>query len=53
VKYTSSDFRYYRRDGRNWLKVAEKRDQFFIDVFQRGNFPVTVPTLDDNWSAID
>ncbi len=53
VKHTNSDYRYYRRQGMNWLKVAERRDQFFIDVYQRGNYPVTVPTLDDNWSAID
>ena len=53
VKHSNSDYRYYRRDGRNWLKVAEKRDQFFIDIYQRGSHPITVPTLDDNWSAFD
>ena len=26
---------------------------FFEDIYQRGNYPVTVPTLDDNWSAFD
>lgn len=53
VKHTNSDYKYYRRHGQNWLKVAERHDQFFIDVYQRGNNPVVVPTLDDNWSAID
>jgi len=53
VKHTNSDYRYYRRDGQSWTKVAEKRDQFFIDVYQNGTHPIAVPTLDDNWSAID
>lgn len=53
VKHSNSDYRYYRRDGQNWMKVAEKRDQFFVDVYQRGTYPIAVPTLDDNWSAFD
>ena len=53
VKYSQSDYRYYRRNGENWTMVAEKKDQFFVDIYQRGNYPVTVPTLDDNWSAFD
>lgn len=53
VKHSNSDYRYYRRYGQNWMMVAEKRDQFFVDVYQRGNYPLTVPTLDDNWSAFD
>ena len=53
VKHSNSDYRYYRRDGQNWTMVAEKRDQFFVDVYQRGSYPMTVPTLDDNWSAFD
>ena len=53
VKHTNSDYRYYRRDGQTWTKVAEKRDQFFIDIYQNGSHPLTVPTLDDNWSAFD
>jgi hypothetical protein len=53
VKHTNSDYRYYRRDGSRWMKVAEKKDQFFLDVYQRGTYPLTVATLDDNWSAFD
>jgi len=53
VKYSRSDYRYYRRNGEYWDKVAEKKDQFFVDVYQRGSYPLTVPTLDDNWSAFD
>ena len=53
VKHNSSDYRYYRRIGDYWAKVAEKKDQFFVDVYQRGTYPLTVPTLDDNWSALD
>ena len=53
VKHTNSDYRYYRRDGQTWTKVAERRDQFFIDVYQNGNHPLSVPTMDDNWSAFD
>ena len=53
VKHSNSDYRYYRRDGQTWTMVAEKRDQFFIDVYERGSYPMTVPTLDDNWSASD
>ena len=53
VKYNQSDYRYYRRNGENWTMVAEKKDQFFVDIYQRGNYPVTVPTFDDNWSAFD
>jgi hypothetical protein len=53
VRYNNSEYRYYRRDGHNWIEVAEKKDQFFVDVYQRGEYPLTVPTLDDNWSAFD
>jgi len=53
VKFSRSDYRYYRRTGKNWTMVAEKKDQFFVDIYQRGDYPVTVPTLDDNWSALD
>lgn len=53
IKHNNSDFRYYRRDGKNWTKIAEKRDQFFMDVYQRGSYPVAVATLDDNWCAFD
>ncbi|MFX1482818.1 MAG: hypothetical protein ACFFCP_06465 [Promethearchaeota archaeon] len=53
VKHNHSDYRYYRRDGQTWTMVAERRDHFFIDVYQRGNHPLTIPTLDDNWSAFD
>ena len=53
VKHNRSDYRYYRREGKNWTMVAEKKDQFFVDIYQRGNYPVTIPTLDDNWSALD
>ena len=53
IKHSSCDYRYCRRNGENWTMVAEKKDQFFVDIYQRGNYPVTVPTLDDNWSAFD
>jgi hypothetical protein len=53
VKHNEFDYRYYRRDANYWSKVAEKKDQFFMDVYQRGDYPVTVPILDDNWSALD
>ena len=53
VKHSRLDYRYYRRNGENWTMVAEKKDQFFVDVFQRGSHPITIPTLDDNWSAFD
>ena len=53
VKHSRSDYRYYRRNGEYWEMVAEKKDQFFVDVYQRGSYPLTVPTLDDNWSAFD
>lgn len=53
VKHNRSDYRYYRRNGNNWTMVAEKKDQFFVDIYQRGDYPMTVPTLDDNWSALD
>jgi len=53
VRHSSSDYRYYRRNGEYWAMVAEKKDQFFVDVYQRGTYPLTVPTLDDNWSAFD
>ena len=53
VKFSSFDYRYYRRHGDYWAKVAEKKDQFFVDVYQRGTYPLTVPVLDDNWSALD
>ena len=53
VKHNEFDYRYYRRDENYWSKVAEKKDQFFMDVYQRGDYPVTVPILDDNWSAFD
>lgn len=53
VKFNRNDYRYYRRTGNNWTMVAEKKDQFFVDIYQRGDYPVTVPTLDDNWSALD
>ncbi|TFG98966.1 MAG: hypothetical protein E4H14_20555 [Candidatus Thorarchaeota archaeon] len=53
VKHNNSDYRYYRRSGEYWDMVAEKKDQFFVDVYQRGNYPLTVPTLDDNWSVFD
>ena len=53
VKHNRSDYRYYRRIGEYWAMVAEKKDQFFVDIYQRGNYPLTVPTLDDNWSAFD
>lgn len=53
VKYSRYDYRYYRRNGENWTMVAEKKDQFFVDIYQRGEYPITVPTLDDNWSALD
>lgn len=53
VKHNRSDYKYYRRSGEYWAKVAEKKDQFFVDVYQRGPYPLTVPTLDDNWSAFD
>jgi hypothetical protein len=53
VKHSNSDYRYYRRDYQSWVKVAEKRDQFFLDVYQRGTYAVPVATLDDNWSAFD
>jgi hypothetical protein len=53
VKHSNSDYRYYRRDGQTWTMLAERRDQFFIDVYEQGSYPMTVPTLDDNWSALD
>ena len=53
VKHSNSDYRYYRRDGQTWIMVAERRDQFFIDVYEQGSYPMTVPTMDDNWSAFD
>jgi hypothetical protein len=53
IKHNNSDYRYYRRDGQSWTMVAERRDQFFVDVYQRGSYPVAVATLDDNWSAFD
>jgi hypothetical protein len=53
VKHNNADYRYYRRDEQNWMKVAEKTGQFFVDVYQRGSYPIAVPTLDDNWSAFD
>jgi hypothetical protein len=53
IRHNNSDYRYYRRDGKNWTMVAEKRDQFFLDVYQRGSYPIAVATLDDNWSAFD
>jgi hypothetical protein len=53
VKHTNSDYRYYRRDRGAWTKVAERRDQFFIDVYQDGNHPIAVPTLEGNWSTFD
>ena len=53
VKFNRNDYRYYRRNGENWTMVAERKDQFFVDIYQRGDYPVTVPTLDDNWSALD
>ena len=53
VKHNNSDYRYYRRDGQNWTMIAEKRDQFFVDVYQRGSYPIAVATLNDNWSAFD
>ncbi|MBN2229213.1 MAG: hypothetical protein JW779_06425 [Candidatus Thorarchaeota archaeon] len=53
VRYSSTDYRYYRRDSTYWTKVAEKSDPFFIEVYQRGSNPIEVPVLDDNWSALD
>ena len=53
VKHSCYDYRYYRRDRERWAMVAEKKDPFFMDVFQRGEYPLSVPTLDDNWSAFD
>ncbi|TFG29649.1 hypothetical protein EU528_09375 [Candidatus Thorarchaeota archaeon] len=53
VKHSQFDYKYYRRDGDCWAMVAEKKDPFFMDIYQRGDYPLTVPTLDDNWSAFD
>lgn len=53
VKHTNSDYRYYRRAGGIWTKVAERRDQFFIDVYQEGTHPIAVPMLENNWSTFD
>ena len=53
VKHSRAEYKYYRRDGEFWAIIAEKKDPFFVDVYQRGAYPLTVPTLDDNWSALD
>ena len=45
VKHSRSDYRYYRRDGDYWAKVAEKKDQFFVDVYHRGNYPTNITYL--------
>ena len=33
VRYSNTDYRYYRRDKTMWVMVAESRNQLFLDVF--------------------
>ena len=37
VRHGSTDYRYYRRDKSVWTKVAESRNQLFLDVFSQPN----------------
>jgi hypothetical protein len=37
VRHGSTDYRYYRRDKTVWTKVAESRNQLFLDVFSQPN----------------
>jgi hypothetical protein len=46
VRYKSTDYRYYRRDKSVWTKVAESRNQLFLDVFTQPESSFTFP-LDD------
>jgi hypothetical protein len=37
VRYSSSDYRYYRHDGHVWTVVAQARDRFFMEFYVHGS----------------
>lgn len=44
VRYSQTDYRYYRRREYDWTKVAEIRDPFIteLDVYEYGFVPIHV-----------
>ena len=53
VRYSSSDYRYYRRNGGMWMTVAEMRNPFFMEVYEDGSCPVPIQFPDDRLSISD
>ena len=40
VRHCNLDYRYYRRDNAMWIKVAEARNPFVVEVFSHGCTPI-------------
>ncbi|MBD3159736.1 MAG: hypothetical protein GF309_13220 [Candidatus Lokiarchaeota archaeon] len=52
VRYSQTDYRYYKRREYDWTKVAEIRDPFIteLDVYEYGSVPIRF-TLDEDIPA--
>ncbi|RDE13157.1 MAG: hypothetical protein C4K47_06560 [Candidatus Thorarchaeota archaeon] len=46
VRHSSTDYRYYRRDGNAWTVVAQARDRFFVECYEDGSSSGAIKMLD-------